>query len=114
GWNMRVDLKMSADVVEVGRKHFRHYQVAKVVQQAGQVGHAKARPVFASNTGDQALDHGSRADSALPIVACLTRAHSRGIQGSAKGQAERQVEYHIETQYTNNGVVNGFDFAGSR
>ena len=79
--NVRVDLKVAADQRKVRRKHVGQQQVAKVVQQPGQIRQPGFRAFVTRHAAGQAFNHRRRVDRLLPV----RRAGLRVVLGQAQG-----------------------------
>src|SRR5690606_14209767 len=105
GRHVGVGLHMSADELEMRREDIGQQQVAEVVQQPGQIAQARFGAALPRYQAGQTFDHRRGVDGLLPVRGGTFR----GILGHAEGLAQRQsygqVEYQIEPQYPDDGVL---------
>ena len=85
--DMGVDLQMTANKRKVRREYMSQQQVAKVVQQPAQVGHAHFRALFPGHGAGQSFNDRRGVDRLLPV----RRTRLRMILGQTQAFAQREA-----------------------
>src|SRR5690606_18519268 len=109
---VRIDFQMPADQREMRREDVCQHQIAEIVQQPGKVGQAGFGALGARHGAGQALDHGSGVNGLLPVGGGLLWLVLGQGEGLAQSQAEGQVDYQIEAEYANDGILYRTNSAG--